>query len=281
MDPPIPLKGVVLFIAFGTMVFIMVFCFVKRQITRFTLRTSSGPHVLIGSDAPKPLATEIERRLKWVKDILYEPPLLHPGTEERLSAQSGNSEQLHFVYRMKTVDAIKRFDAELRRCSPPVTRKPGSSLRSFLMEQRQTGPLEGTKLDLVEKFCNAYDHARHDPKEFTMADYQQFVDLMDIIIVHIKNKQNNANEAEPDVQLEGKSPKQGTSSKLLTHHLRYEVPAEHGTGATVGTANVGETSVPDVETTFGPSRAQSQRMANYALAGELSLKTDGAKSKQV
>ena len=37
-------------------------------------------------------------------------------------------------------------------------------MKTFLLEQRQIGPLEGTKLDLVEKFCNAYEHARHDPK---------------------------------------------------------------------------------------------------------------------
>jgi len=36
-------------------VFIIVFCFIKRQITRFTLRSSHGAHVPIGMDAPKVL----------------------------------------------------------------------------------------------------------------------------------------------------------------------------------------------------------------------------------
>lgn len=52
---------------------------------------------------------------------------------------------------------MKKFD-------PSIFRKPGTPMKTFLLEQRQIGPLEGTKLDLVEKFCNAYEHARHDPK---------------------------------------------------------------------------------------------------------------------
>lgn len=52
---------------------------------------------------------------------------------------------------------MKKFDSS-------IFRKPGTPMKTFLLEQRQIGPLEGTKLDLVEKFCNAYEHARHDPK---------------------------------------------------------------------------------------------------------------------
>lgn len=82
MEPPIPLKGVVLFIAFGSMVFILVFCFIKRQITRFTLRSSHGLHATIGANAPKSLRSEIERLLKRVKEITYEPQLLSPEAEQ-------------------------------------------------------------------------------------------------------------------------------------------------------------------------------------------------------
>lgn len=38
----------------------------------------------------QPLAAEIERRLKWVKDIMTEPQLLQPGMENRLLAQSNS-----------------------------------------------------------------------------------------------------------------------------------------------------------------------------------------------
>jgi hypothetical protein len=280
MEPPIPLKGVVLFIAFGTMIFIIVFCFVKRQIMRFALRSSSGPHALIGSDAPKPLATEIERRLKWVKDIMCEPQLLHAGMEDKLLAHS-NSDPSHFIYRMKAVDSISLLDAEMKKFDASIFRKPGTPMKTFLLEQRQIGPLEGTKLDLVEKFCNAYEHARHDPKEFKVEDYHQFLDLLNQLINHIKIKCTAAEAATADSAFpeEQHKPSKGSSSRILTHNLQYTILAEHD-GEELIAENPSQSLNPENETTFSGG-ASSQRMANYALAGELSLKKDASKSKNV
>jgi hypothetical protein len=56
-----------------------------------------------------------------------------------------------------TDEALAEYSMHLKR--PP--RRP--SLRPFLLELRQSGPLHGVKLDLIEKFSDAYDHARHDP----------------------------------------------------------------------------------------------------------------------
>jgi len=187
MDAPIPLKGVVLFIAFGTMVFIIVFCFVKRQITRFTLRSSHGPHAVIGSGAPKVLSLEIERRLRRVKEILHEPRLLHPESEEKwLNEAQTSSDSRHFVYRMKAVDGLSILDEEMKRCKPGLVRSSSVQLKTYLLEQRLNGPLEGCRLELIDKFSTSYDHARHDPKEFTQADYQQFMDLLNHLIAHLR-----------------------------------------------------------------------------------------------
>lgn len=55
-------------------------------------------------------------------------------------------------------------DEALRAYSPNIHRAQREPcLRQFLMGLRQTGPLEGIKIDLIEKFSDAYDHARHDP----------------------------------------------------------------------------------------------------------------------
>jgi len=187
MDAPIPLKGVVLFIAFGTMIFIIVFCFVKRQITRFTLRSSHGPHAVIGSGAPKLLSQEIERRLRRVKDILHEPRLLNPESEEKwMSDAATSNDSPHFVYRMKAVDGLALLDEEMRKCKPGLVRSSSIQLKSYLLEQRLNGPLEGCKLELIDKFSTCYDHARHDPKVFTQADYQQFMDLLNHLISHLR-----------------------------------------------------------------------------------------------
>ena len=55
-------------------------------------------------------------------------------------------------------------DEEFRTYSENIRRRVGQhTLRSFLLEQRQNGPLEGIKLELIERLTESYDHARHDP----------------------------------------------------------------------------------------------------------------------
>lgn len=70
-----------------------------------------------------------------------------------------------FVFRFSNRgDSFLCLDAEMKKFDPGIYRKPTVPMKTFLLEQRQVGPLEGTKLDLVERFSNAYEHARHDPK---------------------------------------------------------------------------------------------------------------------
>lgn len=237
MEPPIPLKGVVLFIAFGSMVFILVFCFIKRQITRFTLRSSHGPHAAIGANAPKSLRSEIERLLKRVKEITYEPQLLSPEVEQKLSSASV-ADSRHYVYRMKTVDSLAILDAELKKCGM-ITRKPSTPLKPFLLDARQTGyPLEGARLDLVEQFANRYEHARHDPAEFTESHYEEFVHLLNQLLAHIRSK--NCIE-------ESRSSKTDASTAGLSVQFMSPTASKMTTGATDSTRT-------------------SQRIANYTVA---------------
>jgi hypothetical protein len=284
MDAPIPLKGVVLFIAFGSMVFIVVFCFVKRQITRFTLKSSQGPYSAIGLDAPKPLVTEIERRLKRVKDIMYEPPLLNQDMEERLLPMA-EQDTSHFLYRMKAVDAVSMLYIELKKCGSNSCRKAGAPLKVFLLEQRQIGPLEGLRLDLIEKFCNSYDHARHDPKEFTKADYQQFMDLLNHLVQHVKTKHGCIIDDDSSSPTDATDKSDGSSQQLLSQKLNFPSSTLEGTTSPMqaGLAHS------DMDVTYMPGTNSSQRMVNYALAstmrtstGDLTTaKSDSAKAKHV
>lgn len=54
----------------------LVFIFVKRYITIFTLKNRRGPHYPIGANATKFLKKEIERRLILTKEIKTEPMLI-------------------------------------------------------------------------------------------------------------------------------------------------------------------------------------------------------------
>ena len=69
------------------------------------------------------------------------------------------------------MDCVFLADAELQQCSPSIQRKPGHDLLAFLLEQRQSGPLEGIKVDLVRKVAEAYEHAKHNPAVSTWPFY--------------------------------------------------------------------------------------------------------------
>uniref|UniRef100_A0ABI7ZAE2 Uncharacterized protein n=1 Tax=Felis catus TaxID=9685 RepID=A0ABI7ZAE2_FELCA len=52
--------NVVLVMAYGSLVFVLLFIFVKRQIMRFAMKSRRGPHVPVGHNAPKSQSTKRE-----------------------------------------------------------------------------------------------------------------------------------------------------------------------------------------------------------------------------
>ncbi|ESO10911.1 hypothetical protein HELRODRAFT_190234 [Helobdella robusta] len=178
---------IILIVSLGVLVFIMVFCFAKRQITRFALKSGKSPHEPIGQNAPKALLLEIERRLKRVKDIAVEPQLIAPEQEIELQQRAESTPQIYY-YRMKALDSLPKLYSDIKKCNPNATKKVGIPLRVFLFEQRQAGCLEGIRLETIEKFCSLYDHARHDPKIFTLSEYTRFNDILRLLQNQIQQR---------------------------------------------------------------------------------------------
>ncbi|KAF6292513.1 hypothetical protein mRhiFer1_001796 [Rhinolophus ferrumequinum] len=88
--------NVVLVMAYGSLVFVLLFIFVKRQIMRFAMKSRRGPHVPVGHNAPKDLKEEIDIRLSRVQDIKYEPQLLADGDARLLQLEAqGNQSMWH------------------------------------------------------------------------------------------------------------------------------------------------------------------------------------------
>ncbi|KAG5856447.1 hypothetical protein ANANG_G00008060 [Anguilla anguilla] len=106
-DSPTTLSGVnvVLVMAYGSLVFVLLFIFVKRQIMRFAMKSRRGPHVPLGHNAPKELREEIDLRLSKVHEIRYEPRLLSPD-DDRLKHRGQNG-CYNYLYRMRALDAIR------------------------------------------------------------------------------------------------------------------------------------------------------------------------------
>ncbi|XP_074649926.1 protein C1orf43 homolog [Tubulanus polymorphus] len=173
--------SIVLFIACGALVSLILFLFVKRQITRFTIRASRIPHSAIGADAPFALKQEIESRLRRVADIKVEPKLLCQKYTEALKT---GEKDTHFLYRMKAMDSLTSLDQEIRYYDRTLVRKPGQNLRYYLTTL-QSGPLKGIKTDLIHDFADVYEHARHDPAEFGKREFEHYMELLEDLINHV------------------------------------------------------------------------------------------------
>nr|KAF6396255.1 hypothetical protein HJG63_001783 [Rousettus aegyptiacus] len=92
--------NVVLVMAYGSLVFVLLFIFVKRQIMRFAMKSRRGPHVPVGHNAPKDLKEEIDIRLSRVQDIKYEPQLLADDDARLLQLETqGNLNCYNYLYR--------------------------------------------------------------------------------------------------------------------------------------------------------------------------------------
>lgn len=193
--------AVIICIAFGVMTFILLFIFAKRQITRFTLKSRHGPHVPIGYDAPKTLRQEIDRKLEIVKNIQCKPKLFNDDFK-----YIENNKSLNYVHRMKVVDIIASLENKLL-SSDSCKRLPNQDMRHYLLFLAQSGSLVGCDIQLIHKFVDIYDHARHEPEEFNYEHYISFIELMEQIY---KCLDQNCSPQKPD----------GNKLKVLTEHLR-------------------------------------------------------------
>ncbi|GAB6032389.1 hypothetical protein CHUAL_011028 [Chamberlinius hualienensis] len=169
---------IVIFIACGVLTFFLLLLLSKRSITRFALKNRRGPHVPVGYNAPKNLRREIENRLNRIPELSPEPKSL---LADRLLVDFTVDDRLkttcHF-YRMKAVDAIKAFEYNVREKYPNVKRRYNEPLRNYLLNSLVGASPGGKKVKLVHKVCDVYDHARHDPRDFTEDNYGQFVVLI-------------------------------------------------------------------------------------------------------
>ncbi|XP_076826232.1 protein C1orf43 homolog [Brachyhypopomus gauderio] len=179
--------NVVLVMAYGSLIFVLLFIFVKRQIMRFAVKSRRGPHAPVGHSAPKGLREKIDSRLSKVNDIRYEPRLLSED-DDRLKHRGQNG-CYNYLYRMQVLDAIRDTDVlccELGCSSSAVT---GRRYKSWLMELRTSiSPLRSTYSSLIERLLQGYDGARQGTRPFGEVELLKYkedlAELTAIVKVH-------------------------------------------------------------------------------------------------
>ncbi|KAJ3597750.1 hypothetical protein NHX12_001267 [Muraenolepis orangiensis] len=172
-DSPLSSVNVVLVMAYGSLVFVLLFILVKRQVMRFAMKTRRGPHVPLGHNAPKDLRQEIDAKLNMVQKIQFEPRLISP-VDERLKYK-GQSGCYDYIYRMRALDAIRDTDFPFHELGGTSTAVTGKRFRTWLLDLRNSHTFFcHTNRPLIDTVLEGYNCARHGPEEFGEAEYLKY-----------------------------------------------------------------------------------------------------------
>ncbi|XP_029307406.1 protein C1orf43 homolog [Cottoperca gobio] len=183
--------NVVLVMAYGSLVFVLLFIFVKRQIMRFAMKSRRGPHVPLGHNAPKELRQLIEAKLCQVQKIQYEPHLLCPD-DDRLKhrEQSGSHD---YLYRMRALDAIRDTDLPFRELGGTSKAVTGKSLRSWLLQLRNSQCVfQDSLCSLIDTVLDGYNKARHGAEAFGEAEFLKYQEALTELASVVKSRSSSS-----------------------------------------------------------------------------------------
>uniref|UniRef100_A0A7N5JD15 Chromosome 1 open reading frame 43 n=1 Tax=Ailuropoda melanoleuca TaxID=9646 RepID=A0A7N5JD15_AILME len=168
--------NVVLVMAYGSLVFVLLFIFVKRQIMRFAMKSRRGPHVPVGHNAPKDLKEEIDIRLSRVQDIKYEPQLLTDGDARLLQLETQGNEKIPF-------HAEGRHPRSLM----------GKNFRSYLLDLRNTStPFKGVRKALIDTLLDGYETARYGTGVFGQSEYLRYQEALSELATVVKARSGSS-----------------------------------------------------------------------------------------
>ncbi|KAM5256041.1 protein C1orf43 homolog isoform 2-T2 [Ctenodactylus gundi] len=179
--------NVVLVMAYGSLVFVLLFIFVKRQIMRFAMKSRRGPHVPVGHNAPKDLKEEIDIRLSRVQDIKYEPQLLADDDARLLQLETQGNQKIPF-------HAEGRHPRSLM----------GKNFRSYLLDLRNTStPFKGVRKALIDTLLDGYEAARYGTGVFGRSEYLRYQEalseLATVVKARIESSQRQHQSAAKDL----------------------------------------------------------------------------------
>ncbi|XP_076009895.1 protein C1orf43 homolog [Genypterus blacodes] len=205
-DSPMSSVNVVLVMAYGSLVFVLLFIFVKRQIMRFAMKSRRGPHVPLGHNAHKELRQIIDSKLSQVQKIHFEPRLLSPDDDRlKLQEQPGSCD---YLFRMKALDAIRDTDLPFRELGGSSTTVTGKRFRSWLLQLRNSHCLfRSSQSSVIDKVLDGYNKARHGAEAFGEAEFLKYQEALTDLASLVKSHAGSSS-----------SSSSSNSSSTLSHH---------------------------------------------------------------
>ncbi|XP_026084897.1 uncharacterized protein C1orf43 homolog [Carassius auratus] len=227
--------NVVLVMAYGSLVFVLLFIFVKRQIMRFAVKSRRGPHVPLGHNAPKELKEEIDSRLSKVNDIRYEPNLLSKD-DDRLKHQGQNG-CYNYLFRMQALDAIRDSDIPSRELGCSASALIGRRYRNWLQDLRNSHALfKSNNSSLIDRLLDGYDSARHGTGVFGEAEFVKYKEDLSELAALVK-----------------------------THSSSTSLNQQHQSAAKELTSSPGPSSASTIQVTYLPSTGQRSKRPKHFL----------------
>nr|XP_020462835.1 uncharacterized protein C1orf43 homolog isoform X2 [Monopterus albus] len=182
--------NVVLVMAYGSLVFVLLFIFVKRQIMRFAMKSRRGPHAPLGHNAPK-LRQEIEAKLRQVQKIHFEPRLLSPD-DDRLQQQEQSGSH-DYLYRMRALDAIRDTDLPFRELGGTSTAVTGKRFRMWLLQLRNSHCMfRDSQRSLIDTVLDGYNKARHGAEAFGEAEFTKYQTALTELASVVKSQSSSS-----------------------------------------------------------------------------------------
>uniref|UniRef100_UPI0037E9AD9D protein C1orf43 homolog n=1 Tax=Semicossyphus pulcher TaxID=241346 RepID=UPI0037E9AD9D len=185
--------NVVLVMAYGSLVFVLLFIFVKRQIMRFAMKSRRGPHAPLGHNAPKELRQKIEAKLSLVQKIHFEPRLLSPD-DNRLKHRE-QSASYDYLYRMRALDAIRDTDLPFRELGGTSTAVTGKRLRTWLLQLKNSHCM--FRDNLIDTVLDGYNKARHGAEAFGEAEFLRYQEALTELASAVKSHSSNNSGSSP------------------------------------------------------------------------------------
>ncbi|XP_029359281.1 protein C1orf43 homolog isoform X4 [Echeneis naucrates] len=174
--------NVVLVMAYGSLVFVLLFIFVKRQIMRFAVKSRRGPHVPLGHNAPKELRQEIEAKLCQVQKIQFEPRLLSPDDD-----------------RLKQTEQIGQWNLPFHELGGTSAAVTGKRFRTWLLQLRNSHCVfRDSRRSLVDIVLEGYNKARHGAEAFGKAEFIKYqealTELASVVKSHSSSSSSTPNQ---------------------------------------------------------------------------------------
>ncbi|XP_019948865.2 protein C1orf43 homolog [Paralichthys olivaceus] len=183
--------NVVLVMAYGSLVFVLLFIFVKRQIMRFAMKSRRGPHVPLGHNAPKELKQEIEAKLCQVQNIHFEPRLLSPD-DDRIKQNEQNG-SYDYLYRMRALDAIRDTDLPFRDLGGTSTAVTGKRFRTWILQLRNNHCMfRDSQSSLIDMVLDGYNKARYGAEAFGEAEFLKYQQALTELASAVKSHSSSS-----------------------------------------------------------------------------------------